>query len=55
MDLDAGTILAGEPVEVVGRRIFELILTVANGETTKSERQGVGDEEFAPWLIGPVL
>ncbi|HVJ80265.1 MAG TPA: altronate dehydratase family protein [Planctomycetia bacterium] len=55
MDLDAGTILAGEPVEVVGRRIFELILSVANGETTKSERQGVGDEEFAPWLIGPVL
>jgi altronate hydrolase len=55
MDLDAGTILAGEPVEAVGRRIFEMILSVAGGESTKSERQGVGDEEFAPWLIGPVL
>lgn len=55
MDLDAGTILAGEPVEVVGRRIFEMILEVASGKTTKSEQQGVGDEEFAPWQIGPVL
>ncbi len=55
MDLDAGPILDGEPVESVGRRLFELILEVADGRPTKSERQGVGEEEFAPWSIGPTL
>jgi altronate hydrolase len=55
MDLDAGPILEGEPVESVGRRLFDLILDVASGRPTKSERQGVGEEEFAPWSIGPTL
>jgi len=55
MDLDAGPILEGEPVESVGRRLFERILDVANGDPTKSERLGVGEEEFAPWTIGPTL
>ena len=55
MDLDAGTILEGEPVEAVGRRVFEQILAVADGRATKSERLGVGEEEFSPWQIGPTL
>jgi altronate hydrolase len=55
MDLDAGPILDGEPVESVGARLFDLILAVASGSRTKSERLGVGEEEFAPWQIGPVL
>ncbi len=56
MDINAGTILDGsETVEEVGRRIFEKILSVAGGEKTKSELSGMGDEEFAPWMIGPVL
>jgi altronate hydrolase len=55
MDLDAGPILEGEPVEAVGRRLFELIIDVASGAETKSERAGVGEEEFAPWTIGPTL
>jgi altronate hydrolase len=55
MDLDAGTILDGEPVESVGRRLFDLILEVAGGAPTRSERSGVGEEEFAPWSIGPTL
>jgi altronate hydrolase len=55
MDIDAGVILDGTPVEDVGRQIFETILAVASGERTKSERHGVGEEEFAPWQIGPTL
>jgi altronate hydrolase len=55
MDLDAGPILEGEPVKSVGRGLFEMILDVASGQPTKSERQGVGEEEFAPWSIGPTL
>jgi altronate hydrolase len=55
MDMDAGPILEGERVEVVGRRLFDMILDVASGSLTKSEQQGVGEEEFAPWTIGPTL
>ena len=55
MDMDAGTVLDGESVESAGRRMFDLILDVASGTRTKSERQGVGEEEFDPWQIGPVL
>jgi altronate hydrolase len=55
MDVDAGIVLTGTPVEVVGRQIFETILAVANGQRTKSELHGAGEEEFAPWIVGPVL
>ncbi|HYH64454.1 MAG TPA: altronate dehydratase family protein [Urbifossiella sp.] len=55
MDINAGPILYGTPVEVVGREIFEAILATASGEKTKSELHGVGEEEFAPWSIGPTL
>ena len=56
IDINAGTILDGtETVEQVGRRIFNLIVNVASGEKTKSELAGMGDEEFAPWILGPTL
>lgn len=55
MDVDAGVIVDGTPVEEVGRQIFERLIAVASGEKTKSEAQGIGDEEFCPWGIGPTL
>ena len=55
MDLNAGVILDGVAVEKVGRELFEMILATASGEKTKSELHGVGEEEFAPWQIGPTL
>jgi len=56
MDINAGAILShGKTVEEVGREIFEEILAVASGKKTKSELAGVGEEEFAPWSIGPIL
>ncbi len=55
MDIDAGVILGGTPVEEVGRQILEEVLAVASGKKTKSELAGVGEEEFAPWSIGPTL
>lgn len=55
MDVNAGRILEGATVEEVGREIFELILAVASGQKTKSELQGLGDEEFCPWVYGPLL
>lgn len=55
MDIDAGRILTGTPVEQVGQEIFDELLAIASGKQTKSEAQGVGEEEFAPWSIGPTL
>lgn len=55
MDIDAGAILIGRPVEEVGREIFEEVIAVAGGKRTKSEQHGIGQEEFVPWQIGPTL
>ena len=46
MDLDAGTVLsAGESLASVGRRIYDEVLTVANGKLTRAEM--LGHREFA--------
>lgn len=55
MDINAGEIITGKSVAEVGREIFEEILAVASGKQTKSESHGIGDDEFVPWTIGPVL
>ena len=55
MDINAGVILEGTTVAEVGQQIFEEVLAVASGKKTKSEQAGVGEEEFAPWSIGPTL
>jgi altronate hydrolase len=55
MDINCGVILEGTPLPAVGRQIFEEIVAVASGKKSKSELCGVGEEEFAPWIIGPVM
>jgi altronate hydrolase len=55
MDINCGVILEGTPLPEVGRQIFEEIVAVASGKRSKSELSGVGEEEFAPWIIGPVM
>lgn len=53
MDINCGSIIDGEKtLEEMGREIFEKILAVAGGETTKSEAFGIGEDEFVPWPIG---
>ena len=54
MDINAGRILDGATIEEVGREIFEEVVAVASGKQTKSEAQGIGDEEFCPWTYGPI-
>ncbi|MCS6951740.1 MAG: altronate dehydratase family protein [Bryobacterales bacterium] len=54
MDVNAGRIADGEAsVAEVGEEIFELLVRVASGERTASER--IGHHEFVPWRIGPVM
>jgi altronate hydrolase len=55
MDVNAGEVLSGKSVDESGREIFDKILAVASGEKTKSEVHGIGDHEFVPWNVGPVL
>jgi altronate hydrolase len=56
MDLNCGGIADGdETIEACGRRIFDALVRVASGERTKSEAQGFGEAEFAPWQIGAVM
>ena len=55
MDVNAGRILDGASLDEVGSEIFELILEVASGSPTRSERHGIGEEEFNPWILGAVL
>ena len=55
MDVNAGTILEGSSVEQVGQEIFELVVETASGKKTKSELAGVGELEFNPWTLGPIL
>jgi altronate hydrolase len=54
MDINSGRIADGEAtVAEVGREVFRLVLGVASGQRTASER--LGHKEFVPWRIGPVL
>ena len=54
MEVNAGAITDGtKSVGEVGREIFDLLVRVASGERTASER--LGHREFVPWRIGPVL
>ena len=56
MDINCGETLDGSTsVEEMGRRIFKFILNVASGQKTKSEINGIGDDEFVPWNIGAVM
>ena len=56
MDVNAGTILTESiSIEEKGREIYDLVLKVASGEASKSEAQGLGDDEFVPWQIGAVM
>ncbi|NGM86785.1 altronate dehydratase [Parapusillimonas sp. SGNA-6] len=56
MDINCGDILDGtQSVQEVGRQIFQTLIKVASGERSKSEAHGFGEDEFAPWVLGPTM
>ncbi len=56
IDIDCGGIIdAGETIDDVGERIFQLMLAAASGQKTKSELHGYGQNEFVPWQLGAVM
>ena len=55
MDINAGKMLDGVSLEEMGEEILDHILRVASGEQSKSEADGIGEEEFNPWILGATL
>lgn len=56
MDINAGDMLsAGVSLEDKGEEIYRMLIKIASGEQTKSEKQGLGDYEFVPWQIGATM
>ncbi|WP_422877892.1 UxaA family hydrolase [Ktedonosporobacter rubrisoli] len=55
MDINAGVILDGTSIQEVGRQILEEVIAVASGKQSKSEAQGIGEEEFSPWILGATV
>jgi len=56
MDINCGRIVDGDAsVQEMGEAIFHMILETASGKKTRSEELGLGDNEFVPWQIGPVM
>ncbi|GCE30751.1 galactarate dehydratase [Dictyobacter alpinus] len=55
MDINAGVVLDGVSTEEIGRRILDEVIAVASGKQSKSEAQGIGEEEFAPWILGATM
>ena len=55
MDINCGDVVEGVSIADKGQEIFNKVLKVASGETTKSEDLGYGDNEFVPWQVGAVM
>ena len=55
MDINAGVVLQGVSTQEVGFQIVEEVIAVASGKKSKSEAQGIGEEEFAPWIMGATM
>lgn len=56
MDFDCGGIVDGrESIAEAGQALFELMIATASGQRTKSEENGLGDNEFVPWQLGAVM
>lgn len=56
IDINCGVIMDNDiSVSEMGRKIYDMVIRIASGEQTKSERFGIGDYEFVPWQIGAVM
>ena len=51
MDVNASTIIDGEPLDSVGKRLYDELIAVADGKRTESEKRGL--EEFAVNEVQP--
>ena len=56
MDFDCGGIVEGrQTIAQAGAAILQLMIDTASGAPSKSEQNGLGDNEFLPWQLGAVM
>lgn len=55
IDLDCSPILDGTDLTAMGDAIFHLLIDVASGRQTASERLGIGENEWVPWVPGAMF
>jgi altronate hydrolase len=56
MDFDCGGIVEGhQTIEEAGAELLRLMIATASGQASKSEENGLGDNEFLPWQLGAVM
>jgi altronate hydrolase len=55
IDFDAGSATTRTVQLDCGTELFDALVRMASGESTKSEAFGFGAEEIAPWQVGAVL
>jgi altronate hydrolase len=56
IDINCGEIIDGAcSTEMMGERIFDMIIQTASGQASKSELHGYGQSEFVPWQVGAVM
>jgi altronate hydrolase len=56
IDVNCGTIIDGSAtIEEVGQQILREVIAVASGKRSRSEDNGLGNEEFVPWILGATV
>jgi len=56
MDFDCGGIVDGrQSIAEAGEALFRLMIETASGQRSRSEDNGLGDNEFLPWQLGAVM
>ena len=56
MDINCGEIVSGKSsIEEKGQEILKKIISTASGKKSKSEIHQYGEDEFAPWVLGPTM
>lgn len=56
MDFDCGGIVEGrQSIAEAGEALFRFMIATASGQRSKSEDNGLGDNEFLPWQLGAVM
>ena len=55
IDVDCSPILDGKEVAAMGDVIFQTILDIASGSQSASERHGIGENEWVPWVPGAMF
>lgn len=56
IDLDCGRLLTGDvSLDALGAEILDVMLATASGARTRSELEGLGADEFVPWVPGAAM